>query len=80
DSGQVTVNGRDTVRNRKAPHKEIGFVFQNPDHQIIFPTAGEEIALGLTGRGGAAARARVAAEELLAATGCAGWADRRGSP
>ncbi|MBN8944015.1 MAG: ABC transporter ATP-binding protein [Rhizobiales bacterium] len=76
DGGTVAVNGRDTVRDRKTLHEEIGFVFQNPDHQIIFPTVGEEVAFGLTERGSTAAEARRAAEDLLAANGCAGWADR----
>ena len=76
DGGSVSVNGRDTVRDRKQLHDEIGFVFQNPDHQIIFPTVGEEIAFGLTERGVASDEAKRRAEALLAAHGCAGWAGR----
>jgi biotin transport system ATP-binding protein len=74
--GNVIVNGRRTTRARRELHTDIGFVFQNPDHQIIFPTVGEELAFGLTERGEAATQARRAAEELLAKHGCAGWIDR----
>lgn len=76
DAGTVSVNGRDTVGERRHLHEEIGFVFQNPDHQIIFPTVGEEVAFGLTERGIADADARRAADDLLAAHGCRGWAGR----
>lgn len=76
DAGRVSVNGRDTVADRKHLHDEIGFVFQNPDHQIIFPTVGEELAFGLTERGLAPDEARRQAEDLLAAHGCAGWSGR----
>lgn len=72
--GDVVVNG---VRLEGAALAAgVGFVFQNPDHQIIFPTVGEEIAFGLTERGVAAAEAQRATEELLARHGCAGWGGR----
>ncbi len=50
DSGHVLANGRDTARS-KAVLADTGFEFQNPDHQILFPTVGEEIAFGLSERG-----------------------------
>lgn len=76
ERGDVIVNGRRTTQSRREPHADIGFVFQNPDHQIIFPTVGEELTFGLTERGDTEAQARRAAEELLARHGCAGWIDR----
>lgn len=75
-SGRVTVRGLDTARHRKSLPAEVGFVFQNPDHQLIFPTVGEEIAFGLTERGLSSAEARTQVGEILARHRCADWADR----
>lgn len=76
ERGEVIVNGRRTTQARGELPADVGFVFQNPDHQIIFPTVGEEIAFGLIERGEAAMQARANAEDLLARHGCAGWIDR----
>ncbi len=73
-SGAVRVAGRDPARERRAMLSEIGILFQNPDHQIIFPTVEEELAFGLRQMGLAGeAAARVRA--MLAAEGRAHWAD-----
>jgi biotin transport system ATP-binding protein len=74
--GQVTVAGLETARHRKELPAEVGFVFQNPDHQLIFPTVGEEVAFGLTERGLPTPQARRQVVALLERHGCAGWADR----
>ncbi|POF33034.1 energy-coupling factor ABC transporter ATP-binding protein [Roseibium marinum] len=50
--------------------RHVGFVFQNPDHQAIFPTVEEEIAFGLTQLGAAKAESRARAREFLARHGC----------
>jgi biotin transport system ATP-binding protein len=75
-SGRVFVAGLDTAKHRKELPAEVGFVFQNPDHQLIFPTVGEEIGFGLTERGVSAAQAREQVLVLLERHGCAEWADR----
>lgn len=46
-SGQLEVAGINPYKDRKAALKEIGLLFQNPDHQIIFPTVLEEVVFGL---------------------------------
>lgn len=74
--GRVVVTGLETARHRKELPAKVGFVFQNPDHQLIFPTVGEEIAFGLTERGTPARQARQQALALLEQHGCAGWIDR----
>ncbi|WP_454917899.1 energy-coupling factor ABC transporter ATP-binding protein [Xanthobacter sediminis] len=76
DAGRVEVAGLDTRRHRRALPAHVGFVFQNVDHQIIFPTVREEIAFGPLEQGVPKAAATAAAERLLAAHGCAGWGDR----
>ncbi|KWV46244.1 cobalt ABC transporter [Bradyrhizobium macuxiense] len=76
ERGEVIANGRHTTQAGRGLHADVGFVFQNPDHQIIFPTVGEEVAFGLIEGGQTAAQARAAAGDLLASHGCAGWIDR----
>ena len=74
--GQVVVAGLETARHRKKLPAEVGFVFQNPDHQLIFPTVAEEIAFGLTERRLPTAQVRRQVSALLERHGCAGWEDR----
>ncbi|SEK75148.1 energy-coupling factor ABC transporter ATP-binding protein [Pacificibacter marinus] len=50
-SGHVEIGGIDPAKNRKAAINTVGILFQNPDHQIIFPTVEEEIAFGLLQQG-----------------------------
>jgi len=50
-TGEVTVNGLDTVRDEGAVLAAAGFIFQNPQHQIIMPIVHEDIAFGLKNRG-----------------------------
>ena len=74
--GRVEVAGLDTVRNRKDLPAKVGFLFQNPDHQLIFPTVAEEVAFGPAERGMSAPQARQQAMAVLARHGCGEWADR----
>ncbi len=73
-AGTVRIEGADPFTDRKTALSALGILFQNPDHQILFPTVEEELAFGLTqqGMGQAAALARVTA--ALAADGRAHWA------
>lgn len=74
DAGTVRVEGADPFADRKAALAALGILFQNPDHQILFPTVEEELAFGLLQQGlpASAAAARVAA--LLSSEGRAHWA------
>ncbi len=45
--GRVLVDGLDTRREGRAVRRRVGFVFQNPDHQIVYPTVEEDLAFGL---------------------------------
>lgn len=49
-SGRVVVDGVDTARDVKAVRRKVGFVFQNPDHQIVMPIVAEDLAFGLKAR------------------------------
>ena len=39
--GQLRINGTDLFRDRRAALRLVGILFQNPEHQIIFPLVGE---------------------------------------
>ena len=64
-SGQVTVDGLDTRKEVEKIRRKVGFVFQNPDNQIVFPIVSEDIEFGLKRRlPDAQARMRRAHEAL----------------
>jgi biotin transport system ATP-binding protein len=47
ERGQVLVEGLDTRKDARAIRRKVGFVFQNPDNQIVLPTVEEDLAFGL---------------------------------
>ena len=76
DAGLVEVMGIDVARDRKEAIRTIGILFQNPDHQIIFPTVAEELAFGLRQQGRSKKDARAVAQATLEKFGRAEWAER----
>lgn len=50
-SGSVTVGGIDPATDAKAARAQTGFIFSNPDVQIIMPTVLEDVAFSLRGSG-----------------------------
>ncbi|MCL3861954.1 energy-coupling factor ABC transporter ATP-binding protein [Actinotalea sp. K2] len=46
-AGTVTVNGLDTLTHGAAVRRQVGFVFTDPDAQLVMPTAVEDIGLSL---------------------------------
>ena len=65
DRGNVRIFGAETTAVRAQLPRHVGFVFQNPDHQAIFPTVEEEIAFGLTQLGADKQTARDGAADFL---------------
>ncbi len=49
--GTVRVDGLTTAANVDAVRQKVGFVFQNPDNQIVFPSVAEDLAFGLKNQG-----------------------------
>jgi biotin transport system ATP-binding protein len=47
ERGRVLVDGLDTRKDARAIRRKVGFVFQNPDNQIVLPTVEEDVAFGL---------------------------------
>jgi biotin transport system ATP-binding protein len=50
ERGSVRVDGMDTRKDAKAVRRKVGFVFQDPDAQIVMPLVEEDIAFGLKNR------------------------------
>ena len=76
DAGNVAIAGVDVAKDRKNAVSTVGIIFQNPDHQIIFPTVGEEMAFGLQQMGVPRAGAAEKAALVLSEHGRAHWFDR----
>ena len=74
DSGSVRVDGFDPFADRRAAVGALGILFQNPDHQILFPTVEEELAFGLAQQGLPQAQALARAHAVLKAEARAHWA------
>ena len=47
DAGSVVVDGLDVAKATRAVRRKVGFVFQDPEAQIVMPTIAEEMDLGL---------------------------------
>ncbi|MCB1331602.1 MAG: ABC transporter ATP-binding protein [Maritimibacter sp.] len=74
-AGRALLNGHNLAQDRRAALREVGILFQNPDHQIIFPTVLEEIAFGLAQLGQSKRDAEAGARAVLARFDKAGWAE-----
>ncbi len=71
-SGRVELDGADVATlGLEQVARRIGYVFQDPDHQIFAATAAEEVAFGPTNLGLAADEVRRRVDEALAAVGLA---------
>lgn len=63
-AGSVLVDGLDTKVNGRQVRRRVGFVFQNPDNQIVYPIVEEDLAFGLKNIGvsGAELKERIGVE------------------
>ena len=75
--GSVSVGGLDTVKDGRQVLGRVGFIFQNPQNQIILPIVKDDIAFGLKHRGLSKAETAAATEAVLARLGSAHLAERR---
>lgn len=65
DHGRVWVDGLDTRTDGPAVRQRVGFVFTDPDAQIVMPTVAEDVGFSLRRtKLGRAETARVVAEQL----------------
>lgn len=75
-TGSVRVGDRDPAEGPEAMASEVGFIFQNPDHQLIFPTVLEELTFGLRNIGLSRAKAETQAMVCLREHQREEWAGR----
>lgn len=76
DTGRINVHGLDVKDNLAELPRKVGFIFQNPDHQIIFPTVAEEVAFSLEQAGRTRREAANEANAALARFNREAWAER----
>lgn len=76
DQGSVRVNELETKADRKQLPAQVGFVFQNPDHHILFPTVSEELAFGLIEQGMSQVEAARRVQAYLEDNNCSDWGSR----
>jgi len=75
-TGQVLVDGLDTVRDGAAVRARVGFVFTDPDAQLVMPTVAEDVALSLRRLSLPRAERAAAVERVLARFGLDHLAER----
>ncbi|TFV91325.1 ABC transporter ATP-binding protein [Blastococcus sp. CT_GayMR16] len=73
--GSVLVDGLDTRTQGREVRRRVGFVFQDPDAQIVHPTVEEDMAFGPHNQGVAAEETARRVEEMLVRYGLAGHRD-----
>lgn len=74
-AGGITVDGLDTVRDGKQVRKLVGFVFTDPDNQIVMPTVAEDVAFSLRRSGLSAGAVAERVANVLHRFGLAAHAD-----
>ncbi|MFI6532993.1 energy-coupling factor ABC transporter ATP-binding protein [Nonomuraea sp. NPDC050547] len=74
-TGTVRVLGMDTRREAAKIRRRVGFLFTDPDAQIVMPTVAEDVAFSLRRRGLPKAEVAALVEEVLSRYGLAAHAD-----
>lgn len=73
--GTVSVDGLDTRRDGGAVRRKVGFVFTDPDAQIVMPTVAEDVAFSLRRKDVTADERAERVREMLDRFGLGGHAD-----
>jgi len=74
-SGTVTLDGLDTTAKGRDVRRRVGFVFTDPDNQIVMPTVAEDVAFSLRKSGLSKAQIAERVGTMLDRFGLAGHAD-----
>ncbi len=74
-SGRVEVDGLDPGRQGRQVRQRVGFLFSDPDAQIVMPTVAEDVAFSLRRRRLAKADVARQVSRTLDRFGLADWAD-----
>jgi biotin transport system ATP-binding protein len=75
-AGTVLVDGMDTVRDGSRVRRAVGFVFTDPDAQIVMPTVAEDVAFSLRRRRLSKPQLAEAVTQALGQVGLDGLGDR----
>jgi biotin transport system ATP-binding protein len=73
--GRVEVDGFDTKTHGREVRRRVGFVFTDPEAQVVMPTVAEDVALGLRRLGLPRAEVAERVSRTLARFGLAEYAD-----
>jgi len=77
--GTIELAGKPlTIKTRRQLHRHVGFVFQNPDHQLFCPTLLEDVRFGPVNMGLPQDQVDAAAKSALERTGL--WHKRNKEP
>lgn len=74
-SGTVTVDGLDTTAKGREVRRQVGFVFTDPDNQIVMPTVAEDVGFSLRRSGLSREQIADRVAQTLSRFGLAGHAD-----
>lgn len=74
-AGTVTLDGLDTTAKGREVRRRVGFVFTDPDNQIVMPTVAEDVAFSLRRSGLSKPEIAARVSTFLARFGLAGHAD-----
>ena len=74
-SGSVTLDGLDTTAKGREVRRRVGFVFTDPDNQIVMPTVAEDVAFSLRRKGFSKQEIADRVTAALSRFGLAGHAD-----
>lgn len=74
-TGRVRIDGLDTSSDGAAVRRRVGFVFTDPEAQLVMPTVGEDVALSLRRTELSARERRTEALEILDRYGLRSLAD-----
>ncbi|MEM7207516.1 MAG: ATP-binding cassette domain-containing protein [Pseudomonadota bacterium] len=74
--GEVRVEGLNTHQHGSDVRRLVGFVFQNPDNQMVFPTVAEDLAFGLNNLGMGKAETAQRVDAMLESLGLGGFGER----
>lgn len=76
DAGRVVVDGLSTARDGREVRRKVGFVFTDPDTQIVLPTVAEDVGFGLRRSGLPKAEITRRVADVLDRFGLSGYDDR----
>lgn len=74
--GEVRVGGLSTKNNGSEVRRSVGFVFQNPDNQMVFPTVEEDLVFGLNNIGVEKSEIAQKVDAMLRSIGLDGFGER----